>query len=230
MAEDTLINTRIRSILTDLANVRENLLALSDDIWLSIDHNDPDALDAGYAFKKDYILKMQEFDNLSTGISELIQDYTKVSIESKDNALSGSESENQRIIKELDKEEPHSLNEDFSFKRPFGFIMPGYAIKDIVTWKQLYMAVCDQLNKRDQDRFNKLPINPKFISTQKNPYFALEKDKLRAASPVTDTIFAETNLSANMIKDSIKRLLTEFSIDPMEMRIYLRQDRNALDG
>lgn len=36
---------KIRSILTDLERVRENLLALSDDIWLSIDHNDNEALD-----------------------------------------------------------------------------------------------------------------------------------------------------------------------------------------
>lgn len=38
---------RTRQILEDLEGVRENLLALSDDIWLSIDHNDPQALDAG---------------------------------------------------------------------------------------------------------------------------------------------------------------------------------------
>ena len=31
---------RTRQILEDLEGVRENLLALSDDIWLSIDHND----------------------------------------------------------------------------------------------------------------------------------------------------------------------------------------------
>ncbi len=35
---------RTRQILGDLEAVRENLLALSDDIWLSIDHNDPQAL------------------------------------------------------------------------------------------------------------------------------------------------------------------------------------------
>ena len=33
------MQTRIRQILEDLEAVRENLLALSDDIWPSIDHN-----------------------------------------------------------------------------------------------------------------------------------------------------------------------------------------------
>jgi hypothetical protein len=41
---------RVREILTDLERVRENLLALSDDIWLGIDHNDTDALRAGVEF------------------------------------------------------------------------------------------------------------------------------------------------------------------------------------
>ncbi|WP_201215073.1 hypothetical protein [Halochromatium roseum] len=31
---------RIRSILEQLEQTRDDLLALSDDIWLSIDHND----------------------------------------------------------------------------------------------------------------------------------------------------------------------------------------------
>ena len=43
---------RTRHILEDLEAVRENLLALSDDIWLSIDHND--ALVEGVQFKQAY--------------------------------------------------------------------------------------------------------------------------------------------------------------------------------
>ncbi|MGP0062803.1 MAG: hypothetical protein ACLQGP_04270 [Isosphaeraceae bacterium] len=34
---------RTREILEDLEAVRENRLALSDEIWRSIDHNDPEA-------------------------------------------------------------------------------------------------------------------------------------------------------------------------------------------
>ena len=48
------MKNRIRTILTNLENVREDLLALSDDIWLSIDHNDSIAMDEGVKFKKEY--------------------------------------------------------------------------------------------------------------------------------------------------------------------------------
>jgi hypothetical protein len=47
------MTNRIRSILQQLEQVREDLLALSDDIWLSIDHNDSQALQEGVAFKKE---------------------------------------------------------------------------------------------------------------------------------------------------------------------------------
>ncbi len=43
---------RTRHIPEDLEAVCENLLALSDDIWLSIDHNDNDAMVEGVHFKQ----------------------------------------------------------------------------------------------------------------------------------------------------------------------------------
>ena len=52
------MTNRIRSILQQLEQVREDLLALSDDIWLSIDHNDNQALQEGVAFKKEYNAKV----------------------------------------------------------------------------------------------------------------------------------------------------------------------------
>lgn len=39
---------RILHTLRDLETVRKNVLALSDEIWLSIDHNDADALEDQY--------------------------------------------------------------------------------------------------------------------------------------------------------------------------------------
>lgn len=55
---------RTREILHDLEAVRENLLALSDDIWLSIDHNDPDALEAGVEFKRAFNSKAAATEQL----------------------------------------------------------------------------------------------------------------------------------------------------------------------
>jgi len=70
---------RTRRILEDLEAVRENLLALSDDIWLSIDHNDGQALEAGVDFKRSYNAKVAAFDVVASELSALVQQYTSVS-------------------------------------------------------------------------------------------------------------------------------------------------------
>jgi hypothetical protein len=40
-------------------------------------------------------------------------------------------------------------------------------------------------------------------------------------------VFAESNLSANGIRDMLRRVLTAFSIPTDDLLIFLRQDRDA---
>lgn len=42
---------RIQQILTDIERVQENLLALSNEIWLNIDRKDKQALQKGFEFQ-----------------------------------------------------------------------------------------------------------------------------------------------------------------------------------
>ncbi len=223
------MSNRIREILTDLERVRENLLALSDDIWLSIDHNNSDALQRGVEFKLAYNEKMGAFDRLASELSTLVQQFTDVHVEASavEDAKAEDAEANERIIKELDKEEPHTLAEDFRYKRPFGFVLQGRAFKDIVTWRRVYELVCAQLREQDAARFTALPENPDFTTTHGNRYFTRTSEEVRSPAHVGDTIYAEVNLSANMIRDVIRRLLTTFDVPESEMTIYLRQDRDA---
>ena len=223
----------IRNILQDLERVRENMLALSDDIWLSIDHNDPEALQEGVDFKKAYNERMIGFDRLSSEISELVQQYTAVRIdEPEEEAQPAQESDqqkNERIIRDLDREEAHAIGEDFTFKRPYGFVLCGQGFKEVNTWRRIFEQVCRILNARDTDRFNGLPDNPDFKTRRGNVYFSTDPDKLRVASEVVPGLFAEVNLSANHLRNLIRDLLKTFQIPETDITIYLRQDRDA-DG
>jgi hypothetical protein len=51
-------------------------LALSDDIRLSINHNDNQALKEGIQFKEEYNERLTKFNQLSENISALVEDYT----------------------------------------------------------------------------------------------------------------------------------------------------------
>ena len=147
------MNKVTRSILEDLETVRESLLSLSDDIWLSIDHNDTAEMNRGCEFKGTYNEKMVAFDSLSTDISALVQQFTKVNLESNESGVDIGATENERLIRELKLDQPHKITENFTFKRPHGFILKGTAITGVITWKRLYTRFCESLFRLDGDKF-----------------------------------------------------------------------------
>ncbi|MGO9109423.1 MAG: hypothetical protein ACLP9L_09330 [Thermoguttaceae bacterium] len=221
---------RTRRILEDLEAVRENLLALSDDIWLSIDHNDPQALDEGVEFKRSYNAKSAVFDQAASELSALVQQYTSVHLEATEQTGGDDRERNARIVAELNREEPHTLNEDFTFKRPYGLIFDGQGTTGITTWQRMYELVCGQLLARDANRFRSLVNHPDFVSNRGHHTFTTDAGSLRKALSVGDGLFVESNLSANGIRDVIRALLAAFAIPADRLLIFLRQDRDAGRG
>lgn len=219
--------TRTRQILEDLEAVRENLLALSDDIWLSIDHNDPDALDAGVEFKRAYNAKAAAFDTVASELSTLVQRYTSVRLEEAEQTGADDREQNERIVADLNRDEPHMLGEDFTYKRPYGFILDGQGTTGVTTWQRLFELVCRQLFARNADRFRALGEHPDFISNRGHHTVARDSHLLRKPLSVDNNLFIEANLSANGIRDLIRRLLVAFEIPADRLQIFLRQDRDA---
>ena len=218
---------RTRAILEDLEAVRENLLALSDDIWAGIDRQDLSAFDEGVRFMRSYVEKTSEFDRLAVDISVLIQRYTQVSLEASEETGQEDRERNERIIQDLNLDEPYSLDEDFTYKRPHGFILAGQATSGITTWQRLYALVCQQLYHRDSNRFRSLIDNSEFITNRGHHSVTHDPNSLRGALEVDQGLFVECNLSANGIRDMLRRLLDAFEIAPDELRLFLRQDRDA---
>lgn len=220
------MNKVTRSILEDLETVRESLLALSDDIWLSIDHNDTDEMKRGCEFKGNYNEKMVAFDSLATDISGLVQQFTNVNLESNEVDGNIGESENERLIRELKLDQPHKITEDFTFKRPHGFILKGKAITGVITWKRLYTRFVETLHRIDPERFKALPENDAFVSSHGNHAFSHNKEDFRDPIRVSG-IFTEAHMSANSFRDSMRKLIDDFQIGIDEFDIFLRQDRDA---
>jgi hypothetical protein len=223
-------NEQIRQIVEDLETVRENLLTLSDAVWQEIDHNDPQALEEGVQFKRAYNEKMAAFDRLAAELSQLIQQYTAVSLEAGEETGAGDRERNARLVAELNRETPHSVNEDFTYKRPHGFILDGQAATGITTWRRLFDLLCQQLLHRDPNRFHALVDNSDFISNRGNRSFARDPAEVRSPSLIGDGIYAEVNMSANNVRDQIRRLLATFEIPTERLQLFLRQDRDAGRG
>lgn len=218
---------RTRKILVDLEAVRENLLALSDDIWRSIDHNDPKELEAGVVFKRAYNAKASDFDLVASELSVLVQQYTSIRLEIDEKIGATDPAENERIITELNREKPHRLDEDFTYKRPYGFIFDGYAMTGITTWQRLYERVLQRLYDRDPEGFRGLCTDPEFTTNRGNPTFTTDPSRLRKAMEVRDGQYVESNYSANTIRDVLSRTLNAFAISTNQLLVYFRQDRDA---
>jgi len=218
---------RISQILSALERTNENLLDLSDDIWLSIDHNDPDELQAGVEFKQQYNTAMTEFAQAAERIQQLITNYTSITADDEATSPEVAREEHDRIIQELNRSERHTLDEDFRYKRPFGFAFEGHAAKDLRTWRALYKRVIRLLAQLQGDGFKRVASAETFETRRGNRIFASTEEGMRYANEVVPGVWVELNLSANSISDHIHRLLEYFEYNPADFYVYLREDRDA---
>jgi hypothetical protein len=218
----------IKDILDRLNTLQEDLLSLPDDILLSIDPRDNASLENGSQFLKSFNESLNQFTDSVGRLESQMKEYFDINPEEDELERETLDRQRrERIIKELDNTTRHSLNENFTYKRPFGFVLEDAAYKGIKTWKNLYIHVLRILKDKDQHKFSYLPSEDRFISNRGNPLFARENGKLRIEEKVGPAFYAEINLSANNIRDNIKNLLAYFEIDPDGMQIFLREDRDA---
>jgi hypothetical protein len=227
--KDQTMRERIQSILTNLEAVGEDLLTLSDDIWLNVDHNDSDAVAKGADLKIAFNKNVGELQSVAARLSALVEDFTQVpTFEAPDAPGSVRERERrERIIQSLDRRIPHGLDKDFRYKRPAVFTLNGVPFDGTNTWSQVHETLCRHLATLNPSVFDSLPDNPDFTSSRGNKYFSREAADLRGASNYSRGIFAETNLSANQIRDNIKRLLGAFGLPQSAFALYLGEDRDA---
>ena len=64
---------RIESVIRSLQDVTEDLLTVSDDIWLSIDHNDSEAVSNGAKFKLSFNRASEDYSIIANKIGEILE-------------------------------------------------------------------------------------------------------------------------------------------------------------
>lgn len=221
------MNKDIRPILSHFEDAKEQLLAVGDDIWLSIDHTDNQSLEAGMAFKKAFNDKIAEMDRLSTDISVILQQFTGMQIPDFRENETNRAQDNERVVKALNRLQSHVITEDFMYKRPCGFILGGQGFDETNTWRFLYLSLLEFLRQNHTKRFPDLIKADEFVSKRGNYFFWSDAKELRLAADVGEGVHAETNLSANSIRDIIRKLLPFFGYSDKDITIYLREDRDA---
>jgi hypothetical protein len=77
-----------------------------------------------------------------------------------------------------------------------------------------------------KSNFREILTIEEFVSNRGNKDFSTNPSDLRSAKPVKGDIYAETNLSANQIRDRIKKLLDYFQINSKKFVIHLKEERD----
>ena len=219
---------KIKEILDTLNNLQENLLSLPDDMLLRIDPRDNESVTQGCEFITRFNDSLTRFMESSSTVASQIKSQFGINPEEDDvEKESDNRQKRDRIVMELDKTAAHSLEENFTYKRPYGFVLGDAAFKGLKTWKNLYMHVLQYLQEKDSVKFDRLTSDERFISRRGNPRFSKDENDLRVPEKLHDGFYVEINFSANHLRDNILDLLAYFQIEPGEMKIYLREDRDA---
>lgn len=187
---------------------------------------------------KDYdkSIELLEFSKSISEIQEKINEYLALmSIDSENNEEELEEEldeiEEQKTIPNysdyvVDSSIPHTLYEDFTHKKvaAFSFNNKRYQAKD---WKDVLLQTCNLLADIDADKFSEF-INDPVMKGRKISYFSRKHVDRKNTKMKNIDIYVWTNLSANSIRNLIRKLLKKFSIKITDFYVYLRADYTPL--
>ena len=162
-------------------------------------------------------------DNFISIVFPFVEEYLRLTeqVNMQDNMLTDSDS--NELTMQVTIQDTMQVKELVNSN----FVLGDTAMKGLKTWKNLYIHVLSIYRKKDPARFSKLHLNERFIRSRGNPLFSKTGKELRIAEKLADDFYLKVNLSANMICNNIRVILDYFGDKPMEMRVYLREDRDA---
>jgi hypothetical protein len=215
-----MLQDRIDAIIADLGDSNDQLLAVLDDLWLEIDHTDSESVKTGSQRMIGVINAVKNYqslcDELTSRLHEFLPNVTSTKVIEIDHPNANEKGDifsGYKII---------SLTEEWRYLKPQGFIFRGEPVPWKRNWIDLYQSLCEVLHNVNPEKFYTIPDQPEIISSQKKPYFSRNQDPLRTSIKIGDSIFAESNLSAKLIRDNIRRLLRILDIPETALTIYIR--------
>jgi hypothetical protein len=197
----------IRNLFNSLIDIHQKLLSLPKDILSSIDPQDIEGLEKTVKFLKIFNNNLEDFIEATKKIIENLKEYLSPIPESEPPGTYG-------VL---------SLYDNFTFKKPYGFILEGFTYKGIYTWKSWYIKVLEVLKEKNTEKFNNLPEEELFTSRRGKSLFTRNKNELRVAERANG-FYTEVNLSANDLRKIVIKLLKYFSINPDDMKVYIKRN------
>ncbi|MGX8796274.1 hypothetical protein ACR6HW_09360 [Fusibacter sp. JL298sf-3] len=169
---------------------------------------------------------------LSGHEDKLIQILSVLEIESNEDFESVDEIEEKRGLPNydeylVDSKVEHTLYENFTHIRPYGFKISDNKIIEAKTWQEMLIRTCELLIAIDKDKFLAFEHN-KSMNGKKNKYFSKNESMLRKPGSISNEMFIELNQSSNSIRNFIVKLLKEYDFKVGDYKVYYRADYTNL--
>lgn len=181
-------------------------------------------------------MELLELSKSVSEIQEIINDFsilmnTETEKEEEGSEEEPDEAEEQRTIPNyseyvVDSSIPHTLYEDFTHKKAAAFLLNNmrYPARD---WKDVLLQTCDLLAEIDSGKFLEF-VNDPVMKGRKISYFSEKHVDGKNVKMADIDIYVWTNLSANNIRNLIRKMLKKFNIRITDYYIFLRADYTHL--
>jgi hypothetical protein len=194
----------LESIRQDIEDLRELILSLDDEIWNSIDHRDNEAW-AEYTSRKTRINdRIKAFQSAG---NELLDCLAELPLVQLPEAVTQTPPEKETVA---------PLDRSFAFTKPTAFLFDGRRVGPTMSWRILWQKFLDLLHREHPVIFRTYLVDHPCIAGVGNSAEKFQ-DPYECGG-----IWFECGLSANAIRDRIKKILLFSKIDTGRMKIILR--------
>ena len=127
---------------------------------------------------------------------------------------------------DVDNMEPHTLDEDFEYKKICGFEINGIRF-EVSSWQDALIQLCSYLYNIDENKMLGFVDDP-YFKRRKVSYFMKESVPRRNKIIPGTNLYVWVNNNANTLVRLMRDMLVRYLISPETMTLYLRRDLSSL--
>ncbi len=127
----------------------------------------------------------------------------------------------------VDNTVPHSLFENFTHIRPFGYSFQDGEIREIKTWKDMYIDACKMFLNLNEEKFISFQ-NKTIMNGESRDYFSDIEEGIDHPYKLKEGIYICIRFDANGFRDMLIKIIKEYNLNVRDFKVYFKADYNPL--
>lgn len=121
----------------------------------------------------------------------------------------------------------HSLEENLTHIRPFGFKFLSGDVIESKTWKEIFIKTCEILFNIDEEKFTSF-VDKTRMNGEVRDYFSKYDTNIILPVKIMNKVYVTTGMSANGFRDLIIKMLKEYNFNVEDYKLYFAADYSPL--